>query len=490
MSVRQKVLVVGAGVAGLTSALALRAKGFEVTVLDQDEPLPEGLTPQGSWDWRRRGAPQVRHPHFLMGRLRGLLHQRYPELIEDLSAAGIWELPFADTVHPAARAGYRSEPGDVDLVPLCARRTTFEMVLRRHIESRGIARIHSGARVDDLILEQHDGVVDVLGCRVAVNGALEELRADFVVDAAGRNSNFVGKLREAGATIDEDLHRSQTVYYTRHYRLREGAQFPPLTGLPAVDFADFTLGALPADNGTFTVTLAVWKDDPLLFEAGRDVGVFDRICASIPKIQPWVDPRRSEPLSGTFGFANMDYLWRRTVTDNRAQVLNLFLVGDCAIRTNPKFGRGCTWGSVAAHRLADVVAEVTNPQERAKRYEVALWQEFRGDWETLRQLEQKSRAKFEALIGKRESTTAMRLLTRLEDHIMNTAMAADSRVQRAIMRGYHGLDGMSAWMRSPRVWLGVLAAARPSRKLREVRYANAGRPSREEIAAFIGLAAR
>jgi 2-polyprenyl-6-methoxyphenol hydroxylase-like FAD-dependent oxidoreductase len=181
---KKAVVVIGAGVAGLAAALALSAKGFEVTVLDRDEALPEGLTPQDSWDWRRRGAPQVRHPHFLMGRLRGLLHQRYPELVADLLAAGIWELPFADTVHPAARAGYRAETGDADLVPLCARRTTFEMVLRRHIEARGIARIRSGARVEDLVLQHRDGVVEVLGCRVAIEGTLEELRADFVVDAA------------------------------------------------------------------------------------------------------------------------------------------------------------------------------------------------------------------------------------------------------------------------------------------------------------------
>jgi hypothetical protein len=180
----------------------------------------------------------------------------------------------------------------------------------------------------------------------------------------------------------------------------------------------------------------------------------------------------------------MDYLWRRTVHDGSPAVLNLFLVGDSGIRTNPKFGRGCTWGSLAAHRMADVVADVKDPRERVRRYESALWDDFRADWDTLWKLEQRSRAKFEALIGKRPRSPALRLDTAIDNHIMNVAMAADSRVQRAVMRGYHGLDGMADWTRRPHVWLGILAAARPSRALREVRESSAGRPTRDEIASM------
>ncbi|MDB5969958.1 MAG: hypothetical protein JWQ90_2408 [Hydrocarboniphaga sp.] len=486
---KSKVIVMGGGVAGLTSALALHAKGFEVTVLDRDEGLPDDLSPVDSWNWRRRGAPQARHPHFLMGRLRNLLHSNYPRLMEDLFAAGIWELPFADTVHPAARSGYRQQPGDADMTPLCARRTTFEMVVRRHVEAHGIAQIRSGVRIEGLILERHDGVTTVKGCRVGTADGAQEMFADFVVDASGRASSFVRELLDAGVVIGEEHHLSEIAYYTRHYRLRPGEDYPPLTGLPAVDFADFTLGALPADNGTFTVTLVVWKDDPLLFEAGKDVKVFERICESVPKLRPWVDPQRVEALGGTIGFANMDYLWRKTVRDGKAGVLNYFLVGDCGIRTNPKFGRGCTWGGISAHRLAEVVATVADPAERAQSYEAALWSEFRGDWETLWTIEQKSRAKFEALIGKRKKTLSLYLTTKLENHIMNAAMAADSNVQRAIMRGYHGLDGMGDWLRNPRVWLGIVSSAIPSRRIREARRVSAGRPSRSEIAKFVASGA-
>ena len=54
--------------------------------------------------WRRRGAPQVPHPHFLMGGLRNLIYAHHPKLVDALLEAGVWELPFIDTLHPVARS--------------------------------------------------------------------------------------------------------------------------------------------------------------------------------------------------------------------------------------------------------------------------------------------------------------------------------------------------------------------------------------------------
>ena len=58
-----KVIVIGAGIAGLASALAMQAKGFEVELLERDPAPPEAFDPTGVPAWRRRGAPQVPHPH-------------------------------------------------------------------------------------------------------------------------------------------------------------------------------------------------------------------------------------------------------------------------------------------------------------------------------------------------------------------------------------------------------------------------------------------
>src|ERR1700704_6683067 len=123
-----RVVVIGAGVAGLGSALALSRQGHEVVVLERDRtPLPHD--PDEAFQWDRRGAPQVRHSHALLARLRNLLRDRYPDVLEALYAAGVTDWPL--TVKPPPTIDDSSpQPGDEDLVMLACRRTTFEWVLR------------------------------------------------------------------------------------------------------------------------------------------------------------------------------------------------------------------------------------------------------------------------------------------------------------------------------------------------------------------------
>ena len=76
------VTIVGGGIAGLALALDLGRKGHRVTVLERDDtPMPE--TADEAFDWDRRGAPQVRHSHALLARLRNLLRDNHPDVLEE-----------------------------------------------------------------------------------------------------------------------------------------------------------------------------------------------------------------------------------------------------------------------------------------------------------------------------------------------------------------------------------------------------------------------
>src|SRR6187399_849282 len=83
-----KVLVLGAGICGLGTALLLARDGHEVTLIDRDaDPVPESL--QAAWEhWDRKGVAQFRQPHNFMPGLREILETDLPDLQESLAAAG------------------------------------------------------------------------------------------------------------------------------------------------------------------------------------------------------------------------------------------------------------------------------------------------------------------------------------------------------------------------------------------------------------------
>src|SRR4051812_40111908 len=125
-----RVVVVGGGMAGLGSALALARAGHEVTILERDDtPMP--ASPDDAFEhWERRGAPQVRHSHAFLARMRLLLLSRVPDVYDSLLEAGATELRFTDHL-PDTLTDHDARPGDDDLVAIACRRTTFEWVLRR-----------------------------------------------------------------------------------------------------------------------------------------------------------------------------------------------------------------------------------------------------------------------------------------------------------------------------------------------------------------------
>ena len=143
---KMRIAMVGGSVAGLSAALFLARDGHEVVVLERDAmPLP--ATPLEAFEsWDRRGAPQVRHSHAFLARLRNLLRDRAPDVLAALLAAGAEELRYADLL-PPTMADRAPRPGDEDLVMLACRRLTFEWVLRELALGEPRIRFRDGAEV-------------------------------------------------------------------------------------------------------------------------------------------------------------------------------------------------------------------------------------------------------------------------------------------------------------------------------------------------------
>src|SRR4051812_38751544 len=134
--------------------------------------------PNAAFEWKRTGAPQVRHSHAFLARLQNLLRDRAPDVLAALLAAGASEIPFTANL-PETLTDHDPRAGDEDLVAIACRRTTFEWVLRRLVLAEpGVALRHGVAAT---ALDFEAGPVPHV---VGVDG----ITADLVVDARGPRS--------------------------------------------------------------------------------------------------------------------------------------------------------------------------------------------------------------------------------------------------------------------------------------------------------------
>src|ERR1700692_369333 len=90
----ERVLVIGAGMAGLWTALALAPTGREVVLLERDPQPPEGGPDAAFEGWTRRGVGHLRHSHAFLARLRILIRDEHPQLLTELLDAGCRDLGF------------------------------------------------------------------------------------------------------------------------------------------------------------------------------------------------------------------------------------------------------------------------------------------------------------------------------------------------------------------------------------------------------------
>lgn len=375
------MVVVGAGVGGLGAALALGRAGHDVTVLERDAtPLPAG--PDEAFEWDRRGAPQVRHSHAFLARLRNLLRDRFPDVLAALLDAGASELRFAELLPPPME-DRSPRPGDEDLVALACRRTTFEWVLRRSVLAAPAVRLLDGISVDGLTVGTPAGGAPVVtGVTATAGGAPAAFPADLVVVATGRRSGLPAWLEAAGlGPLEEDEDDTGIVYFSRFYRLAEGAGPPPGDALVAVDLGYLKFAVFAGDNRTFSVTLATAADDAALRGLLLDPAAFDATVHALPPARAWLEPGRAEPLTGVQAMARLVNRRRRFLrADGRPVAPGVAAVGDAHTCTNPLYGRGCSLAMVQAELLADALSATGgDPVATAIAYEEATEREV-GPW--------------------------------------------------------------------------------------------------------------
>jgi 2-polyprenyl-6-methoxyphenol hydroxylase-like FAD-dependent oxidoreductase len=345
-------VIVGAGVAGLGTALHLVTAGHRVTLLERDPAPPEDL--EEAWDtWERRGVPQARLAHVFLGRMRNAIRDEHPDLYADLLAADAQEICYASWLPPGMED--RSPRAlDDDIVMLGMRRVALEHHLRRAVVQRGVD-IRSSAPVAGVVAgtSAGDGIPHVAGVTLEDGSTIE---ADLVVDCSGRRSALPRWLDSLGADAPPEEHvEDGLMYFGRFYRLNEGQSFPA-HGSPLVDL-DFLFSlTFEADRGYFALALAVHSEDKRM-RALRDPDVYEAALQAMPATALWRTPGLAEPVSDIKTMSGIDDRWRDLVVDGRPLVTGLVAVGDSVVATNPAFGRGSSLAWVTGRALVDVIAE-------------------------------------------------------------------------------------------------------------------------------------
>jgi 2-polyprenyl-6-methoxyphenol hydroxylase-like FAD-dependent oxidoreductase len=339
------VLVVGGGVAGLGTALTLSRQGHDVEVLERDD-TPLARHPDGAFAADRNGAPQVRHSHAFLARLRNLLRDHHPDVLAALLDAGATELKLGDDL-PPTMVGFEREPADDDLVMLACRRTTFEWVLRNTVVGEGRVRFTRTGAVG-LLNDGHR----ITGAKLERGG---ERQADMTVVAGGRRSNLPAWMAQIGIEMRETVDDTGIVYFSRFYRLNEGQQFPPRAGTQGGDLGYVKFGVFIGDNRTFSITLACSTDDTVIRKLLGTVEGFNQLVATMPIPAPWIDPRLATPITDVNAMAGLLNRERHMVVDGEPIALGIHAVGDVLLCTNPLYGRGCSTGFWTAHLLGEAI---------------------------------------------------------------------------------------------------------------------------------------
>ncbi len=442
----QSIAVVGGGMAGLLAALMLARDGHRVTVFERDDTDVPDTANEAFDEWDRRGAPHARQSHAILARLRRILRERAPDVLDALAEQGATELSV-ERILPPDIVDREPRPGDEDLVLLCCRRLTIEWVLRKAVTSEPNVTWRGGVGVAGLLA---DGT-DVRGLRLEDGTTID---ADLVVMGGGRNAPVLEWIAELGGAVQpiEEQSDAGIIYLSRFYQLRDGQELPLLTkdgaggDLGYVAFAGFY-----GDNRTFSITFGVPTGDRELM-AMRDEAAWEAAIRTLTPLGPWTSDGLADPITGVESMARLRNRIRRFVVDGEPVVTGAVVIGDAVVGTNPWYGKGCSLAGIAAAALSDALR--ANGRDR-KALALAMDAAVRADLEphyVMAVRQDADRMKLHAAMHEGSEPDPVALATR--DFILNGLIPAsriDADVYRAFFRAFNMLDTPEALMSDPKV---------------------------------------
>jgi 2-polyprenyl-6-methoxyphenol hydroxylase-like FAD-dependent oxidoreductase len=342
-----RAVVLGASMGGLLAARVLADFYRTVTVVERDV-LPSDPV-------NRRGVPQGRHPHALLGRGVKILGELFPDFFDQLVADGAvkWDdgdlSRFWSTFGGHLMVRSATVPDPASMVLYHVSRPLLEFSVRRAVLD--IPNVEFLAEHDVVGLTSDLARNLITGTRVVRHGDGVEtlLAADLVVDATGRGSRtpvFLDELGYGRPPIDEvEVH---IAYATMPVRVPRGM------------LRELVVTVNPVPSRPTTFAMFAGEDDTYLVLAGTIAGqtppadrtsLLDFIAEFAPR-HALTAARAGEPLGEVTHYRVPSNRWRRY--DKLARIPDGLLVfGDAMCSFNPIYGQGMTVTAIEAEVLRD-----------------------------------------------------------------------------------------------------------------------------------------
>ena len=369
---RDRAVVVGASLAGLLTAAVLSEHYRHVTVLDRDVLGPDAPGEGGEF---RRGVPQSRHVHALLGAGHRALEELLPGIMAELTGRGA---PLGDQLGDARlHLGRRMPRVTSGLPALCVSRPLLEATVRARVTALPGVQVMSPCDVAGLVATPDRR--RITGVRVRPDGGEEQgLPADLVVDASGRGSRTPAWLDALGVPAPvEDRVKIGLGYATRTYRSTPAGLAGDLAIVVAPTPPAGRGGALQhLEGGRWIVTLiGVLGDHPPTDPAG-----FLDFAASLPVPDIFDAIVAAEPIGDVAAFRFPASVRRRYERLDGCPD-GLVVVGDALCSFNPVYGQGI---SVAALEAGALGAELSRGRPlRARRIHRRLARIVDSPWATV-----------------------------------------------------------------------------------------------------------